>query len=153
MTRQEVMEKTKKVISDCFPDMDVTALQEDSVINTETAIDSMGFVLVICKLEALFNVKIPERQWAKLQTLGDVERMRKTCSERAYQLALHQISGTDLDIIASTLGLQNVCLVYAAEKGGEKGIEFFLNCLNGPSRYNAATAEKLFEQLSKIHDM
>jgi acyl carrier protein len=52
--------------------MDVNALTEDSVINTETAIDSMGFVLVICKLEALFNVKIPERQWAKLQTLGDV---------------------------------------------------------------------------------
>ena len=72
MTRQEVMEKTQKVISDCFPDMDVAALTEDSVINTETAIDSMGFVLVICKLEALFNVKIPERQWSKLQTLGDV---------------------------------------------------------------------------------
>ena len=72
MTRQEVMEKTKKVISDCFPDMDVAALTEDSVINTETAIDSMGFVLVICKLEALFNVKIPERQWSKVQTLGDV---------------------------------------------------------------------------------
>ena len=72
MTRQEVLEKTKKVISDCFPDMDVNALTEDSVINTETAIDSMGFVLVICKLEALFNVKIPERQWSKLQTLGDV---------------------------------------------------------------------------------
>ncbi|MBQ3757166.1 MAG: acyl carrier protein [Oscillospiraceae bacterium] len=72
MTRQEVLEKTKKVISDCFPDMDVNALTEDSIINTETAIDSMGFVLVICKLEALFNVKIPERQWAKLQTLGDV---------------------------------------------------------------------------------
>ena len=72
MTRQEVLAKTKKVISDCFPDMDVEALGEDSVINTETAIDSMGFVLVICKLEALFNVKIPERQWQKLQTLGDV---------------------------------------------------------------------------------
>ena len=72
MTRQEVLEKTKKVISDCFPDMDVNALTEDSIINTETAIDSMGFVLVICKFEALFNVKIPERQWAKLQTLGDV---------------------------------------------------------------------------------
>ncbi len=72
MTRQEVLEKTRKVISDCFPDMNVAELREDSVINTETAIDSMGFVLVICKLEALFNVKIPERQWQKLQTLGDV---------------------------------------------------------------------------------
>ena len=88
-----------------------------------------------------------------LQTLGDVERMRKSCSGKAYQLALHQISGTDLDIIASTLGLQNVCLVYAAERGGEKGIEFFLDYLNGPSRYNAATAEKLYQQLCKIHDM
>ena len=72
MTRQEVLEQTKKVIYDCFPDMQDVDLQEDSVINTETAIDSMGFVLVICKLEALFDVRIPERQWKKLQTLGDV---------------------------------------------------------------------------------
>ena len=72
MTRQDVLEQTKKVIFDCFPDMADMDLQEDSVINTETAIDSMGFVLVICKLEALFDVRIPERQWKKLQTLGDV---------------------------------------------------------------------------------
>ena len=72
MTRQDVLEKTKRIIVDCFPDMEETGLQEDGVINTETAIDSMGFVLVICKLEALFDVKIPERQWKKLQTLGDV---------------------------------------------------------------------------------
>ena len=72
MTRQEVLEKTRKVIHDCFPDIDADALREDSVINTETAIDSMGFVLVICKLEALFDVRIPERQWNKLSTLGDV---------------------------------------------------------------------------------
>ena len=72
MTRQDVLEKTKRIIFDCFPDMEETGLQEGSVINTETAIDSMGFVLVICKLEALFDVKIPERQWKKLQTLGDV---------------------------------------------------------------------------------
>ena len=32
----------------------------------------MGFVLIICKLEALFDVRIPERQWQKLLTLGDV---------------------------------------------------------------------------------
>jgi acyl carrier protein len=72
MTRQDVLEKTKRIIFDCFQDMEETGLEENSVINTETAIDSMGFVLVICKLEALFDVKIPERQWKKLQTLGDV---------------------------------------------------------------------------------
>ena len=88
-----------------------------------------------------------------LKTLGDVEEMRKHCSGKAYQLALHQISGTDLDIIASTLGLQNVCLVYAAEKGGEKEIERFLDALNGPSKYNAESAERIFSRLSRIHDM
>ena len=72
MSRQEIIEEIKRVIHDCFPDMETAELREDSVINTETAIDSMGFVLVICKLEALCNVKIPERQWQKLQTLGDV---------------------------------------------------------------------------------
>ena len=72
MTRQEIVDQTRKVIRDCFPDLQNLDLSEDSVINTDTAIDSMGFVLVICKLEALFNVKIPERQWQKLQTLGDV---------------------------------------------------------------------------------
>ena len=72
MSRTEIIEEIKRVIHDCFPDMETVELREDSVINTETAIDSMGFVLVICKLEALFGVKIPERQWQKLQTLGDV---------------------------------------------------------------------------------
>ncbi len=88
-----------------------------------------------------------------LRTLGDVENMRKKYSVKAYQLALHQISGTDLDIIASTLGLQNVCLVYAAEQGGEKEVELFLERLNGPSRYNTERAARIFEQISKIHDM
>ncbi|MBR1456758.1 MAG: hypothetical protein IJ594_06315 [Oscillospiraceae bacterium] len=72
MTRQEVLEQTRTVIRDCFPDMLDVQLEEDTVINTETAIDSMGFVLVICKLEALFDVRIPERQWNRLSTLGDV---------------------------------------------------------------------------------
>ncbi len=72
MTRQDIIDQTRRVIYDCFPDLAELELNEDSVINTETAIDSMGFVLVICRLEALFNVKIPERQWAKLQTMGDV---------------------------------------------------------------------------------
>ena len=72
MSREEVLEKTKGVIFDCFPDLKDQELTEDTVINNETAIDSMGFVLIICKLEALFAVRIPERQWKKLQTLGDV---------------------------------------------------------------------------------
>ena len=72
MKREEILEKTRKIIYDCFPELADAELREDTVINTDTGIDSMGFVLIICKLEAMFGVKIPERQWKKLATLGDV---------------------------------------------------------------------------------
>ena len=72
MTREEVIEKIRQVIRDCVPEMAPVELNEDTVINTETAIDSMGFILVICKREAMCDVRIPERQWQKLSTVGDV---------------------------------------------------------------------------------
>ena len=72
MSREEILEKTKGVIFDCFPDLRDQELTEDTVINTDTGIDSMGFTLIICRLEAAFDVRIPNRQWQKLSTLGDV---------------------------------------------------------------------------------
>ena len=72
MTRQDILDRTIEVIYECVPDMEGTPLSEDSVINTDTAIDSMGFTMVICRLEANFDVRIPDRQWSRLQTLGDV---------------------------------------------------------------------------------
>ena len=72
MTRDEILEKTKKVIYDCMPELAGVEINETSVVNTDMGLDSMNFILIICRLEALFDVKIPERQWNKLSTLGDV---------------------------------------------------------------------------------
>ena len=72
ITRQEILQQTKEVIYECVPELEGTELSEDTVINTDAAIDSMGFTLVICRLEARFDVRIPNRQWQKLSTLGDV---------------------------------------------------------------------------------
>ena len=72
ITREEILRRTIEVIYECAPEMEGKELREDAVINTDTAIDSMGFTLVICRLEANFDVQIPNRQWQKLQTLGDV---------------------------------------------------------------------------------
>ena len=55
-----------------MPELADTEITENSVVNTDMGMDSMNFILVICKLEALFGVKIPERQWNKLSTLGEV---------------------------------------------------------------------------------
>ena len=72
ITRQEILQRTREVIYECAPELEGRELNEDTVINTDAAIDSMGFTLVICRLEANFGVQIPNRQWQKLQTLGDV---------------------------------------------------------------------------------
>ena len=72
MTRQEIMERTVEIVHECVPETEEQELRENTVINTDTAIDSMGFTLIICRLEATFGVKIPDRQWQKLYTLGDV---------------------------------------------------------------------------------
>ncbi len=69
---EEIFEKTKEVILDCAPELEEASLTEATVINTDTGIDSMGFTLIICRLEAAFDVRIPNRQWQKLSTLGDV---------------------------------------------------------------------------------
>jgi acyl carrier protein len=70
--REEIIERIREVIYECAPELEGTPLEEDTVINTDTGIDSMGFTLIICRLEAAFDVRIPNRQWTKLQTLGDV---------------------------------------------------------------------------------
>ena len=72
ITRQEIIEKVKEVVYECAPELEGTPLEESTVINTDTGVDSMGFTLIICRLEATFDVRIPPRQWQKLSTLGDV---------------------------------------------------------------------------------
>ena len=72
ITREEILNRTIEVIYECAPELEGKELKEDTVINTDAAIDSMGFTLVISRLEANFDVQIPNRQWQKLQTLGDV---------------------------------------------------------------------------------
>ncbi len=72
MTRQEIFEKTVQVVNDCIPETVGKTLTEDTVINTDAGVDSMSFTLIICRLEAAFDVQIPERRWQKLYTVGDV---------------------------------------------------------------------------------
>jgi len=87
-------------------------------------------------------------------TLGDIEKLKADCSEDAYQLAVIQLSGTDLDIIASSIGLHNLITIYIAKKGyGEKGIKHFLDILYGRNTYNEESARRLMNQVRRIPSM
>ncbi len=86
------------------------------------------------------------------RTLGDLHRLIKDYSEDAYKLALHQLSSTDLDILALSVALQNLCLVYIIKKGGgEVGLRMFYDAVFGQSAYNEERAHRTFEQISKIN--
>lgn len=86
------------------------------------------------------------------KTLGDLERLLHDYSDDAYQLALHQISGTDLDIMALSVTLQNLCCVYALRKGaGVNGLEFIFNSLGGNTEANRSRAERIYNQAQKIN--
>ena len=82
-----------------------------------------------------------------LNTLGDIVSMIKNYSEGAYQIACYQIGLTDLDIISSSIGPQDLCIAFILKNGGGKaGIKYMFDLLNGVSESNATMADFLMEQ-------
>ena len=80
-------------------------------------------------------------------TLGDVRQLRNKYEEDAYALARHQLGNTDLDIISSAVGLQNICIVCILSQGGGKiGLLRFFSALNGHNPQNEALAELTYNQ-------
>ncbi len=85
------------------------------------------------------------------KTLGDVQRIIRTYSEGAYQIACYQLGLTDLDIISSSIGPQNLCIAYTLKNGGGKaGLKLMFDTLNGESDGNEAVAEFLMEQANDL---
>ena len=82
-----------------------------------------------------------------LKTLGDISNVIKEYSEGAYQIACYQIGLTDLDIISSSIGPQDLCIAFILKNGGGKaGIKYMFDLLNGESESNDMIAEMLLEQ-------
>ena len=85
------------------------------------------------------------------KTLGDIAKIIKDNSEGAFQLACYQIGLTDLDIISSASGPQDLCIAYIVKVGGGKaGLKMLLDIINGVSDTNNMMAEILFEQTSNL---
>lgn len=84
-------------------------------------------------------------------TLGDVERFIKENSDDAYQLAVYQIGNTDLDIIASTVAIQDLCIVHILKKdGGVHGLKHMFDVLGGESEYNRDRAQRIMESAGQL---
>ncbi|MBQ7631806.1 MAG: hypothetical protein IJS82_03485 [Paludibacteraceae bacterium] len=84
-------------------------------------------------------------------SLGDVARLRNLYEEDAYALARHQLGNTDLDIISSAVGLQNICIVATLSQGGGKnGLLKLFDILNGHNSDNKELAELTYQQAAAL---
>jgi len=80
------------------------------------------------------------------KTLGDVDRLRKKYTEDAYTLARHQLGAVGLDILSSSVGVQNICIVcILAQGGGKIGLTRFFNAINGANPQNELLADSAYE--------
>ena len=81
------------------------------------------------------------------KSLGVIENLIKQYSEAAYQIATFQIGLTDIDIVSSSIGPQDLCIAYIIKNGwGKAGLKLMLESLNGPSESNESMAEYLEEE-------
>lgn len=88
----------------------------------------------------------------KFKTLGDIERIKNEYSEDAKRFALHRMAGMELDIMASSVGIQNLCIVYILKQGyGELGIKSLYDTLFGPSDDNIRRAKRTVQQAIDTH--
>ena len=70
MDREEIKEKTIGIIRSSVPDLDGVEINEDSNINTDASVDSMSFIYLMTQIESAFDIKIPQKKWAKLSTFS-----------------------------------------------------------------------------------
>lgn len=85
------------------------------------------------------------------KTLGDVDKIIKEYSDAAYQFASFQLGLTDLDIMSSSIGPQDICIAFILKNGGGRvGLKVMLDILNGESENNEMMAEVIEEQASSL---
>lgn len=101
--------------------------------------------------EMSFEPFYPLLKEAGLNTLQDVENFIHENEEDAYKFAMSQLADTDIDIIASTVGLQNLLIVHTLKNGGGKpGLAHIYDELNGPSVHNAKLADMAYNKACNL---
>ena len=87
----------------------------------------------------------------KMETLGDISDLIRDWSDAAYQIAVYQMGVTDIDIVSSSVGPQNLCIAYILRHGwGKAGIRMLLDELNGASDNNDFMADYLVSQAKDL---
>lgn len=85
-----------------------------------------------------------------LKNLSEIEQMRILYSEDAYKLSLTQLGGTDIDIISSSVAIQNILIIYVVkQKRGKEELKNLLDMISGRN-VSDAYVDKIMEQAKPI---
>lgn len=68
----QIFEKLKEILSLSCPDMNISDVTKDTVINRDNGVDSLNFIMIMTKIEAAYDIRIPDSDWDKLSTAQDV---------------------------------------------------------------------------------
>lgn len=85
------------------------------------------------------------------KTLADVLKLISDHSEDAYQMAVYEFGNTDIDIIISSVGIQNLLITHILKEGGrEAELTCFFDSVYGESDYNSTRAAKAIATANKL---
>jgi acyl carrier protein len=72
LTRSELKQRLSQLITDIAPEADIDALNPNDSMREELDLDSIDFIRLLTAIEKALKVKIPESDYAKVDTLNDM---------------------------------------------------------------------------------
>ena len=71
-SKEEIKDKLIQIIKENVLEFQEIELDLDTKINTQKSLDSITFIYLMCKIEEAFEIKISEKKWIKMETVGDI---------------------------------------------------------------------------------
>ncbi len=88
MTREEIVDAIKDIITTIAPDEDVSNLTNSERLRDQIDLDSMDFLDIVMELRKLYGVQIPEEEYKELATLdGCVNYLMSSLADKELHCA------------------------------------------------------------------
>lgn len=70
MTKDQIREEIKNIISMIAPDEDLSSLSDEGILREQINLDSMDFLDIIMELRKRHKLHVPEADYPRFATLG-----------------------------------------------------------------------------------
>jgi acyl carrier protein len=88
MTKDEIVDAIKDIISSIAPDEDLASLDPATRMRDQIELDSMDFLDIVMELRKLYQIQVPEEDYKELATLnGCMSYLHPLLAERELHCA------------------------------------------------------------------